>query len=136
MICPTPGTCGANQTFGTLDVRRRFTNNTGANVTRLRFRIMDISTFPAPAGIADLRGLTLGDVVVTLTGGGMTTVRGTTLEMPPNQVLGGAFNSSMSAGIVTLAAPLLSGAPIDMRFVFGVQQTGKFRVFVVVEALP
>ena len=44
-----------NSTFGTLDLRRTFTNNTGGNVTRLRFRIIDLTTFPAPSGIADLR---------------------------------------------------------------------------------
>src|SRR6185369_11696923 len=40
---------------GTLSVRRRFVNNTGAPVTRLRFRIVDISTISVPGGIADLR---------------------------------------------------------------------------------
>jgi hypothetical protein len=33
---------------GTLSLRRRFTNNTGGNVTRLRFRIFDVTTSPAP----------------------------------------------------------------------------------------
>ena len=37
-----------NSTFGTLDIRRRLVNNTGASVTRLRFRIIDLDTFPAP----------------------------------------------------------------------------------------
>ncbi len=44
-----------NSTFGTLSVRRTWTNNTGAAVTRLRFRVAEIETFPAPGGIADLR---------------------------------------------------------------------------------
>src|ERR1043165_5796216 len=43
---------------GTLDIRRTIVNNTGGNVTRLRFRIIDLTTFPAPAGIADLRPIT------------------------------------------------------------------------------
>src|SRR4030095_12711058 len=34
---------------GTLELRRKFTNNTGSPVTRLRFRIVDITTLPAPA---------------------------------------------------------------------------------------
>ena len=44
-----------NSTFGTLDIRRTVTNVTGENVTRLRWRIIDITTYPAPTGIADLR---------------------------------------------------------------------------------
>ena len=43
-------------TFGTVDIRRTFTNNTGANVTRLRFRIVDLTTFPTPSGICRLAG--------------------------------------------------------------------------------
>ncbi|MFN2510975.1 MAG: hypothetical protein ABR568_05960 [Pyrinomonadaceae bacterium] len=80
VTCPTPGTCGANQEFGTLDIRRRFTNNTGMGVTRLRFRIVDISTFPNGPGIDDLRALTSPYVMVSVTGGGTVMVRGTTLE--------------------------------------------------------
>src|SRR5262245_63264808 len=44
-----------NSTFGTLDFRLTVVNNTGGNVTRLRFRVVDLTTFPAPSGIADLR---------------------------------------------------------------------------------
>lgn len=43
---------GNNSSSGTLSIRRRFVNNTGANVTRLRFRIVDQTTFPAPSGFA------------------------------------------------------------------------------------
>ena len=35
-----------NSTFGTYDFRQTFTNNTGAPITRLRFRIVDLTTFP------------------------------------------------------------------------------------------
>ncbi|MDT7690282.1 MAG: hypothetical protein QOE46_3041, partial [Acidobacteriota bacterium] len=44
-----------NSTFGTMSIRRTVTNNTGANVTKLRFRVVDITTSPVPAGVADLR---------------------------------------------------------------------------------
>lgn len=74
-----------------------------------------------------------GSVVVTLSGGGTTTVRGTTLEQPPTQVNGGGFNSSMS---VSLGSPLKAGASIDLRFLFGVQQQGKFGFCAVIETLP
>jgi len=132
----------ANSTFGTLDVRRTVTNNTGGNVTRLRFRVVDLTTFPAPSGIADLRPRTSTSVVVTVdrppcgSGTSNVTVNGTTLEQPPSQPNGGGFNSSMSAGTVTLATPVANGASIDVRFLLGIQQTGSFKFFINVEALP
>ena len=131
-----------NSTFGTIDIRRTFTNQTGANVTRLRFRIVDITTFPAPSGTADLRHRTSTAVVVTVdrppcgSGTSNVTVQGTTVEAPPSQPNGGAFNSSWSAGTVTLATPLANGASIDIRFLLGVQQTGIFKVLLDIEALP
>ena len=63
------------------------------------------------------------------------TVEGTTLEQPPSQPNGGGFNSSLSAGTVTLAAPLAPGQSINIRFLLGIQQTGNFRFFVNIEAL-
>jgi len=131
-----------NSTFGTLDIRRTFTNNTGGNVTRLRFRVVDLTTFPAPSGIADLRPRTSTSVVVTVdrppcgSGTSNITVVGTTLEQPPSQPNGGGFNSSLGAGTVTLGTPLANGASIDLRFLLGIQQTGNFKFYVNVEALP
>lgn len=131
-----------NSTFGTLDIRRTITNNTGGNVTRLRFRVIDITTFPAPSGIADLRPRTSTAVVVTVdrapcgSGTSNVTVQGTTLEQPPSQPNGGGFNSSLSAGVVTLATPLANGASIDVRFLLGIQQTGSFKFYFNIEALP
>ena len=125
-----------NSTFGTVDIRRRLTNKTGAPITRLRVRMVDLTTFPSPSGTADLRGRSSGPIVVTLSGGGSITVRGTTLEQPPTQANGGGFNSSMSAGTVTLAAPLNPGNSINLRFLFGVQQEGKYNFCAVIETLP
>ena len=131
-----------NSTFGTLDIRRTITNNTGGNVTRLRWRVIDLTTFPAPSGIADLRPRTSTAVVVTVdrapcgSGTSNVTVQGTTLEQPPSQPNGGGFNSSMSSGTVTLATPLANGASLDVRWLLGIQQTGSFKYFLNVEALP
>lgn len=137
-----------NSTFGTLSIRRRFVNATGANVTRLRFRIIDLDTFPAASGFADLRPRTSSSVVVagindaaTCTAAGQSTpcsvtVQGTTLEQPPSQPNGGGFNSALSAGVVTLGTPLANGASIDVQFLLGIQQTGSFRIYVNIEALP
>jgi hypothetical protein len=139
-----------NSTFGTLDIRRRFVNNTGGNVTRLRFRVVDITTFPAPSGIADMRPRTSTLVVVagindaatcTATGAPVTppctaTVQGSTLEQPPSQPNGGGFSSSMSASTVTLGTPLANGASLNLRFLLGLQQTGNFKFYINIEGLP
>lgn len=122
-----------NSTFGTIDIRRRLTNSSGAPISRLRFRIIDLTTFPSAAGTADLRARSSGPIVVTLSGGGSVTVRGTTLEQPPTQPNGGGLNSSMS---VTLTSPLKNSSSIDLRFLFGVQQQGSYNFCAVIETLP
>ena len=139
-----------NSTFGTLAIRRRFVNNTGAPVTRLRFRIIDLDTFPAASGFADLRPrTTVGSVVVSgindaatclATGTPTTppcsvTFDGTALDQPPPQPNGGGFNSTMSAPI-PLGSPLANGASIDVQFLLGIQQTGSFRIYLNIEVLP
>ncbi|HEX3083811.1 MAG TPA: hypothetical protein VHP99_04750, partial [Pyrinomonadaceae bacterium] len=136
-----------NSTFGTIDIRRTFTNNTGGNVTRLRFHIIDLSTFPAPSGFADLRARDSSDVVVTVdrppcgVGTSNITVFGTTLEVDntapsTGQPNGGGFGSTLSAGTVTLGTPLANGVSIDLHFLMGIQQTGTFKIYVNIEALP
>ena len=142
---------GNNSTFGTLSIRRRIVNNTGANVTRLRYRIIDTTSFPSPGGaVADLRAITSVNVVVSgitdpatclaSTGSATTpctvTVQGTTLEQPPNQPNGGALNSTLSSGTITLGTPLAPGASVNVQFLLGVQATGSFKFYVNIEALP
>lgn len=124
-----------NSTFGTIAFRRTFTNNTGSNITRLRFRVVDLTTFPAPSGTADLRPRTSPTVSVA-TSGDTVVVRGTTLEEPPGQPNGGGFNSTLSVGSVTLGTPLAPGASVSAQLLFGIQQTGDYRFAVVVETLP
>jgi subtilisin-like proprotein convertase family protein len=131
----TPGP-GATSSQGTLSIRRKVTNNTGAAVTRLRFRIVDITTNLSPSGTADLRAITSSTFTANLAGGGTTSIQGLTLETPPTQAIGGGFNSSLSAGTVTLGTPLAAGASINVHFLLGVQQAGAYRFFINVEALP
>src|SRR5205085_744937 len=122
-----------NSTFGTLSIRRKVTNNTGAPMTRLRFRIVDITTFPAPSGTADLRVRTSATYTANLVGGGTVQVLGLTLEQansPNNQPNGGGFNSSLAVGTITLATPLGAGNSINVHFLLGVQQSGTYRFFV------
>ena len=133
---------GNNSTFGTLDLRSTFTNMTGGSISRLRFRIIDITTFPSPSGVSDLRPRTSPDTSVIVdrspcgTGTSTITVRGTTLEQPPSQPNGSGFNGSLSVGAITLGTPLAAGASVDVRFLLGIQQNGVARFCVVAETLP
>jgi hypothetical protein len=123
-------------TNGTLSIRRKFTNNTGAPVTRLRFRVVDTTTFPASGGNADMRALSSSTIVVSLTGGGTATVQGLTLEQVPVQPFGGGLNSTLSAGTVTVGTPIANGDSINLQFLLGVATGGAYRFFINVEALP
>ncbi len=131
-----------NATFGSIDIRRTFTNNTGGAITRLRFRVVDITTFPSISGVADLRPRTSSDVAVTVdrppcfTGTSTPTVSGTTLEQPPSQPNGSGYGGTLSVGAITLGTPLGSGASVDVRFLMGIQQTGAARFCVAAETLP
>jgi hypothetical protein len=136
-----------NGAFGTLSIRRRIVNNTGGNVTRLRFRIVEVTTFPSPGGgQADVRAITSADVAGVTVNDPATcspsaapcsvTVKGTTLEQPPTQTNGGGFNSTLAVGSVTLGTPLANGASVDVQFLLGVQTTGSFRFLIITEALP
>lgn len=125
-----------NSTFGTIALRRLITNNTGAPVTRLRIRLSDVSTLPAVSGMADLRARTSTDAVVALTAGGSATARSTTLGQPPTQSMGGGFNSTLSVGSVTPAAPLANGASVSVNLLFGVQQKGLWRLGLEADTLP
>jgi hypothetical protein len=139
---PSPGSPTSSN--GSLSLRRRFVNSTGTAVTRLRFRIVDITTFLTPVGTADLRAITSADqpAICQGTGNGCSgpgtpiTITGTTLETPPTQPNGGGFNSTLSAGTITLATPLANGAGINVQFLLGVQRGGAYRFFINVEALP
>ena len=151
----TPGNL-QNSTFGTVIFRRRITNNVGQPITRLRFRIVDITTLPsigagcnvepAPANCAsDLRVLNANSNTVSTNDPAVCApasapcnvfVQGATNEGPPIQLFGGGFNSSWSADNVTTASPLGAGASLNLQFVTGLQQTGAERLYVLVEALP
>ena len=131
-----------NSTFGTLEIRRRLVNFSGLPLRELRFRIIDLTTSPAPAGIADLRALSSSTIVVDgitdscidlggpFPGPCSVTVRGTIVEQPAAQPNGGAFNTTLR----------LLGGPtglelIEVRFLLGVQQPGSFKFYIKVEAV-
>ena len=128
--------------FGTLDLRTRWRNGTGANITRLRFRVIDLTTLAAPAGFADLRfrtsnpRTTVIDTYPCGQGTSSVTALGTTLETPPSQPDGGGFNASLSVASVTAGTPLASGVAVTVRFLLSVHQTGAARFCLIPETLP
>ena len=127
-------------TLSTMTLRRRFTNNTGAPVTRLRFRLVDMTTLNSQVfytSQADLRAMSSSDVQVTLTDGTVVPVQGTTLEEPPTQAShGGGLNTTLKAGTITTSAPLAAGTSVDLQLQLGVLRGGSFRFLFNVEALP
>jgi hypothetical protein len=138
MLARDPTPIDANSTLGTISIRRKITNNTGASITKLRFRMTDDSTttLPVPPGSADLRLRTSSAFTANLSGGGTTPVQGLSLENPPAQASGGGSNSATNADTVTLATPLAPGASMNIAIDFGVNQLGTFRVGFIMEALP
>jgi hypothetical protein len=120
-----------NSSSGTISIRRLLTNNSGAAITRLDFRVVDLTTFPSPGGTADLRPRTSTDVTV-----GSTLVRGTTLEQPPSQVNGGGFNSSLRVPSVSPATPLAPGSTIAVQVLIGIQSPGPYRFCADIEGTP
>jgi hypothetical protein len=128
---------GANPTnaaFGTLSIQRRFKNTLGVPVSRLRFRIVDLTTINnRTPGQSDLRVLSSNGQVTNSTGTVVVTVTGLTLEGPP-QPNGGGLNSTLT--VIPPGGALAAGATIDVQFLLGVQEQGAFSFFVNVEALP
>ena len=147
-----------NGDFGTLTIRRTFTNNTGGTLSRLRFRIVEVTTFPSPtgSGLADLRALSSSDEPITLSNSSIVVVRGTTLEQPPTQSIGGGWNATLdvpnissppivtaadkvlrdtpTSGTILLAAPLNNGESVSVQFKLGVMKTGSFYFYLNIEA--
>jgi hypothetical protein len=121
---------------GTLRIRRRFTNNTGQDVTRLRFRVVDITAGSPGGGVADVRLLTSANETGVINPCGVITTKGLTVEQVPIQMYGGGLNTTVAAGSISTTFPLASGNSIDLNFLLGVQVPGNFRFFVIVEALP
>ncbi|HKO36534.1 MAG TPA: Calx-beta domain-containing protein [Pyrinomonadaceae bacterium] len=148
---PSPSDPANASQFGTMTIRRRVVNQTGGTVTRLRFRVIDMTTHPSGA-LADLRLRSSSDqsaigvndsVTCSATGTPSgappplctVTVKGLTLEQPPNVTAanGGGLNTTV---ILPLPSGLADGQSINVQFLLGVQKTGPFRFYLVIEALP
>ncbi|HEX8634745.1 MAG TPA: lamin tail domain-containing protein [Pyrinomonadaceae bacterium] len=125
-----------NAAFGTLLIRRKFTNTTGQKINRLRFRVVDLTTKGnVQAGEADLRALTSSDITVTNSNQQPVVLRGLTLGQTSFQPEGGGINSTLAPPSISLSTPLASGASINVEFRLGVMTNGGFRFFVNVEAV-
>jgi hypothetical protein len=121
-----------NGAFGTLTIRRRFTNKTGARVNGLRFRITDMTTLgtPGTTALADLRAISSTDVEATVNNNTVN-IKGTLLES--THPLGGGVNTTLTLPLA--GNSLAPNATIDVQFRLGVERNGAFRFFVNVEAL-
>lgn len=133
------GSCtGPNAAYGTMTLRRKFTNQTGQTITRLRFRVFDTTTLNSPGYSAggtqsDLRELNSIDTTVTLSDGTSVPVKGTTVE-GPSQPNGGGLSTSLL--VILPANGLAAGQSVNVQFVLGVQQGGFYRFYVLNEAIP
>ncbi|HYG09495.1 MAG TPA: hypothetical protein VD835_05945 [Pyrinomonadaceae bacterium] len=127
---------GVPNAYGTISIQRRFKNSTNTSITRLRFRVVDITTLNSPVESspqADLRVLSSTGVVTNSQGQEVVTVTGLTVEQAPAPPGGGGLNSTLT--VVLPGGMLAPGNTIDVQFLLGVQQQGSFRFLVNVEAL-
>jgi hypothetical protein len=124
-----------NSPYGTLSFCRVFTNtSSNVNITRLRFRIIDVTTWPNLSGNADLRARE-GYGPITLNNGSVIYPSYSYVESPPSQPHGGGYNSTITIPGVTPYSPLRPGQSITVKFTTGVVQTGYFRFYVMPELL-
>jgi subtilisin-like proprotein convertase family protein len=127
---------GVPNAFGTLSIQRRFKNTTSDPITRLRFRITEMTTLGSPVVTpspqADLRVLNSTGVVTNSANVIVATVTGLTLET--TGPLFGGLNSTLTVALP--GGSLAPGNSIDVQFLLGVQVQGNFSFFVNVEALP
>jgi YD repeat-containing protein len=126
------GSNPTNAAYGTLLIRRKFTNTTGQTVSRVRFRVIDITTLGnTTAGEADLRVLNSTADTLTMTNASTVTLEALTLDSVPAQPNGGGLNSTLN-----LNTPLAAGGSVNVEFRLGVMTSGAYRFLVNVEALP
>jgi len=138
-------TCiSSNASLGTLTLRRRFTNNTGQTLTRMRFHVIQLSTLnntegqPSPA---DLRLLTSASTTFPTA----LCVQGSMIEQPAVQAVGAGLNSTVTIDLSGDATTncndngtpgVSNGEGVNVQFVLGVQTAGNYQFLVYVEALP
>ena len=120
---------------GSIFLRRTFTNTTGANITRLRFRIDRLEprnslTHPT------LRALSADSQLLQFDDDSELVVHGTTLEAPPGQPSGGGVGSSLEARGISAANPLPPGASWPVVFHLGLRGMGSYILQISTEGEP
>lgn len=124
-----------NGALGTLSLRRRFTNNTGQTLTRLRFRVAEVTTLNGRLVFGSQAELRLLDA--QLAGLAGTGLKAAKVETPPAQGIGGGVNTGLLiGGSLTLAQPLPNGQSVDVEFLLGVMRGGSYQLVLNIEAAP
>ena len=119
-----------NGALGTLSLRRRFTNNTGRALSKLRFRVADLSTWNSRQVFGTQAELRVLDATLE----GLSGLRAAKLGPAPAQAHGGGINAGLLLdGALTLSAPLASGQSVDVEFLLGVMKGGSYQFILVVE---
>ena len=142
----SPDTCAPQ---GTLRIRRQITNNSGSFISRLRFRVADVTTVNSqnesdasePQAILHVRSSS-GEDLTGVPGRGNIHVFGLQDEQEflENETQCGGLNNSLTPSdgeedIIRLDNPLAPGQTIDVVFLLGVEKVGHFRFYVNIEAL-
>jgi autotransporter-associated beta strand protein len=119
-----------NGALGTLSLRRRFTNNSGQALSKLRFRVADLSTWNSRQVFGSQAELRVLDATLE----GLSGLKATKLETAPVQPGGGGINAGLLIdGALTLSSPLASGQSVDVEFLLGVMRGGTYQFILVVE---
>ena len=126
-------TAVTNGALGTLSLRRRFTNNTGQALSKLRFRVADLSTWNGRQVFGSQAELRVLDATLE----GLSGLKATKLEVVPAQPEGGGINAGLLIdGALSLSSPLASGQSVDVEFLLGVMRGGTYQFILVVEGAP
>lgn len=124
-----------NGDLGTLSLRRRFTNNTGQSLTKLRFRVTEVPTLNSRLVYGSQAELRVLDAQLAALSG--TGLKATTVEATPSHSLGGGMNTGLVVnGSLTLSQPLQNGQSVDVEFLLGVMKGGTYQFILVVEGAP
>jgi hypothetical protein len=121
-----------NGDLGTLSLRRRFTNNTGQSLAKLRFRVTEVPTLNSRLVYGSQAEMRVLDA--QLTGLSGTGLKATSVEDVPSHPLGGGVNTGLVVnGSLTLSQALQNGQSVDVEFLLGVMKGGSYQFILVVE---
>jgi hypothetical protein len=120
-----------NGTLGTLSLRRKFTNNTGLVLSKLRFRVANVTTYNSRQVYASQADVRLLDAQLA---GLPSTMKAATVDLTPAHPLGGGLNTGLVVGgSLTLSQPLQPGQSIDVEILLGVMKSGTYTLVLLVE---